>query len=111
MNGLFEGDTLRDLHSNSVVVNGTRPEVFVESTYGPHAPAEKQGQPCCHRRRISELVNMSAGSHWTDQDQSGKTYRIYFDGVKSNYLATETAPRVFEFRGGLSLTPRGDILD
>lgn len=110
MNGLFEGDTLRDLHGNSLVVNGARPEVFIENTYGPYASAEKRGQPCCHRRRISELVDMTTGGHWTNQDQSGKTYRIYFDGVKSEYLATEVAPRVFEFRGGVALVPRGDIL-
>lgn len=82
-------------------------QVFEVGVYGDYSP--KAGQRFSRRRLITDAFNLGAGMHWVNHDDTGASFRLILDGVKTDHVATRRG-LVFELPPELSLTPVGEVL-
>jgi hypothetical protein len=81
--------------------------VYEVGKYGQHSP--KAGEKFSRRRTITDAFSTGHGSHWVNGDDTGASFRLVLDGVKSDHVAKRRG-NGYELPPELSLTPVGDVL-
>ena len=91
-----------------IVKNLVGTVVYELGQFGQYA-GEKRGKPCCWKKVITDAYNTGYGGKWAASDDTGQTFRLVLDGVKSGHTARRTAEG-YVLSSSLSLTPVGEIL-